>query len=98
MRPTTVDLVGPDESLRALKSLTLVAGGSKASLSIAQGEPSLLSLRRQRDVHADLIVIGKDGESTFGEFLLGRVAQRILSSANCDVLVTPTALTQRKTR
>ena len=86
-----------DESLRALQSLAVIAGGNKASLSMAQGDPSLLSLIRQQDVLADLIVIGKDGESSFGEFLLGRVAQGILSSAKCDVLVTPTAPARRKT-
>lgn len=75
----------------ALRSLTRSAEGSKASISIARGGPSLLSLKRQQDVHADVIVIGKDGQSTFGEFLLGLVAQRILSSAKCDVLVTPRA-------
>ena len=86
-----------DEGLRALKSLTVVAGGSNASLTVAEGDPSLLSLQRQQAVQADLIVIGKDGQSTFGEYLLGRVAQRILARAKCDVLVTPRIPMQRTT-
>jgi nucleotide-binding universal stress UspA family protein len=86
-----------DEGLRALKSLTVVAGGSKASLTIAEGDPSLLSLQRQEAVRAELIVIGKDGQSSFGEYLLGRVAQRILARATCDVLVTPRIAMQRTT-
>ena len=86
-----------DEGLRALKSLTVVAGGRNASLTVAEGDPSLLSLQRQEAVRAELIVIGKNGQSTFGEYLLGRVAQRILASAKCDVLVTPRIPMQRTT-
>jgi len=86
-----------DEGLRALKSLTVVAGGSNASLTVAEGDPSLLSLQRQEAVRAELIVIGKDGQSSFGEYLLGRVAQRILARATCDVLVTPRLAMQRTT-
>ena len=38
---------------------------------------------------AELIVAGKQGRSTLGRFLLGSVSSRILSGANCDMLIVP---------
>jgi nucleotide-binding universal stress UspA family protein len=38
---------------------------------------------------ADLIVAGKQGRSTLGEFLLGSVSRRILAECRCDMLIVP---------
>ena len=41
----------------------------------------------------ELVVVPKDGQSAMGRFLLGRLAQRLVAQAACDVLLLPTAAT-----
>jgi nucleotide-binding universal stress UspA family protein len=42
-----------------------------------------------RGIGADLIVIGSQGRSSLGRFILGSMAQGVLRAAACDVLVVP---------
>lgn len=59
------------------------------SFALAYGPPVRSTLRHARKLGADLIVAGKQGRSTVGDFLLGSVCSRILSEAACDMLIVP---------
>jgi nucleotide-binding universal stress UspA family protein len=48
---------------------------------------SILANASRRD--ADLVVIGKRGNSAIADFLLGSVTRHVLSDVDCDVLVMP---------
>ncbi len=76
-------------ALERLKALIQSAGHGRATSSVGHGDPSQVALEAQPVVSADLIVVGKDGQSALGDFLLGSVAQRLVSDARCDVLVIP---------
>lgn len=45
--------------------------------------------RVQQELDADLVAIGKHGQSVLEDLLLGSVALRTLATAPCDVLVVP---------
>ena len=57
--------------------------------ALAYGPPVCSTLRHAHDLGADLIVAGKRGRSTLGNFLLGSVSSRVLSEATCDMLIVP---------
>ena len=57
--------------------------------ALAYGPPVCSTLRHAHDLGADLIVAGKQGRSTLGNFLLGSVSSRVLSEATCDMLIVP---------
>ena len=80
-----------EQVLRDLRRMIATAQGADVSVAVAPGHAARLTLERQQRIEADLIVIGKDGQSTMGDFLLGSVAQRLLADAVCDVLVIPKA-------
>ncbi|MEO7152462.1 MAG: universal stress protein [Burkholderiaceae bacterium] len=84
--------VGDGEQQRAiarLRSMLASMGLQGARASVDHGDPRRLTLETQLETGADLVVVGKDGQSAMCDFLLGSVAQRVLSSAKCDVLVMP---------
>ena len=57
--------------------------------ALAYGPPVRATLRHAHRLGADLIVAGKQGRSTLGNFLLGSVSSRVLSEATCDMLIVP---------
>lgn len=57
--------------------------------ALAYGPPARATLRHAHRLGADLIVAGKQGRSTLGNFLLGSVSSRVLSEATCDMLIAP---------
>lgn len=59
--------------------------------SVGEGPPCGLALKKSRELSADLIVVGKQGRSALGDFLLGSTARRLLAEADADVLVIPRA-------
>jgi nucleotide-binding universal stress UspA family protein len=59
---------------------------------VEQGDPRRLILAKEKQLGADLIVIGKHG-SMVEELLIGSVARHILSDSKCDVLVDTTGVT-----
>lgn len=63
--------------------------GRSMSFSVGRGAADQLTLRRALALGADLIVAGKQGRSTLGEFLLGSVSGRVLAESACDVLIVP---------
>jgi len=63
--------------------------GMSMSFVPIQGPAVQATLRHAQAIGADLIVAGKRGRSTLGEFLLGSVSRRVLSGSGCDVLIVP---------
>ncbi|MFZ5547348.1 MAG: universal stress protein [Pseudomonadota bacterium] len=59
------------------------------SFSAGPGPAAPAALERAQMLGADLIVAGKQGRSTLGEFLLGSVSGCVLAGAGCDVLIVP---------
>jgi nucleotide-binding universal stress UspA family protein len=55
--------------------------------SIEPGEAPRLILRREKELGADLIVIGKHGDSLLDVMFLGSVTRHIIGGSKCDVLV-----------
>ncbi|NLE10400.1 MAG: universal stress protein [Actinobacteria bacterium] len=55
--------------------------------SVEHGGAAQLILQKATELQVDLIVMGKQGESTLEKMLLGSVTRHVLSGATCDVLV-----------
>lgn len=72
-----------------LRSMLASVGLTRAQASVDHGDPCRLTLEKQRETAAELIVLGKDGPSALCNFLLGGVPQHVLSGAACDVLAMP---------
>lgn len=72
-----------------LQSMLAAIGHAGAQVSVEHGDPRGLTLEMQHTLDADLIVLGQDGASALCNFLLGGVPRRVLSTATCDVLVSP---------
>ena len=53
--------------------------GASMNYALAYGHPVRSTLRHAHRLGADLIVTGKQGRSTLGNFLLGSVSSRVLS-------------------
>ena len=56
---------------------------------VERGDPAPLILAETERIEADLIVIGKSGQSAVEKFLLGSVTRHIVADALADVLVVP---------
>ena len=78
-------------ALERLDALIKSVGHARVTASVGHGEASRVALEAQPAVEADLIVVGKDDQSSIGDFLLGSIAQRLVSDAQCDVLAIPRA-------
>ncbi|MCW5800053.1 MAG: universal stress protein [Nitrospira sp.] len=59
----------------------------RAACIVEQGDPSPVILAQVQAQAADLIVIGKQGQSRAEELLLGSVTRHILAGSSCDILV-----------
>jgi nucleotide-binding universal stress UspA family protein len=53
----------------------------------ATGDPAAVLVEVTREVHADLLIVGREGSDFVARMLLGSVAQRVVLEATCDVLV-----------
>lgn len=82
-------------SLLRLRAMLTAAGLAGAEATVAQGDPALLTLEKQKELGADVVVLGQDGPATLCNFLLSNVAQQVISAGNCDVLLMP-KVTRRK--
>ncbi|MGM9486024.1 universal stress protein [Ideonella sp. YS5] len=79
-----------------MEGLAASSGADPGRLS-DDGRPSPAwecSLAHADRVGADLIVVGKQGESAMAEFLLGSSTRRLLAMSRCDLLVMPRAALQ----
>jgi nucleotide-binding universal stress UspA family protein len=72
--------------LHALKQ-PLEEKGRYVRICVEYGDPYTLILEKEKEIRADLIAIGKHGQSVLEELFLGSVTRHVLSDAACDVLV-----------
>jgi nucleotide-binding universal stress UspA family protein len=79
-RQALTDIQQLVESLPALKQRTALP-------VVMRGDPARVVLDQEAICDADLIVIGKQGNSALEEFLLGSVTRHVLANSKCDVLV-----------
>ncbi|WP_407453714.1 universal stress protein [Methanobrevibacter sp.] len=54
---------------------------------IREGSPAKVILEVAKDEEIDLIVMGSSGKSGFDRFIMGSVADKVVNSAKCAVLV-----------
>lgn len=54
---------------------------------VQQGAPGRVLLEHAEQLDADLVVLGKHGQSAAEELVLGSVTRHVLADAKCDVLV-----------
>jgi len=71
------------------KAERLGLDSTRMGFAVTHGHPVWSTLSRAHGLGADLIVAGKQGRSTLGEFLLGSVSRRLLAESGCDMLIVP---------
>jgi nucleotide-binding universal stress UspA family protein len=54
---------------------------------LAEGEPGASIVKVAEDRHCDLIVLGTHGRTGFRRVLMGSVAEQVMRTAPCPVLV-----------
>lgn len=57
-------------------------------LLVLQGDPVMRIVEQEQEQYAELIVLGKHGESAITEMLLGSVTKRVLTEVQSDVLIS----------
>jgi nucleotide-binding universal stress UspA family protein len=80
-------------SLHQLWCLAATVKSQRTLTTVAEGQPTSAVLQACRETAADLIVVGKSGRSTLGDFLLGSTTRHLLFEADTDLLVLPRAPT-----
>jgi len=65
--------------------------GLRVETAFDRGHASTILLAYADRVHADLIAVGQHGHGVVDRFLFGSVAQEMVRSAKCAVVVTPPA-------
>jgi nucleotide-binding universal stress UspA family protein len=75
------------EQLAAGVAETLRASGLTVETAIRDGEPRSVIVDEARDWPADLIVIGSHGYTGLKRWLLGSIAQAVVTHAPCSVEV-----------
>lgn len=78
------------EATRKMQALSEEAGLPPGTFSVLvmHGDPTSRITDQERAQAADLIVIGKHGESMLEELLLGSVTKYVLAESQCDVLIS----------
>lgn len=71
------------------KAVRLGLDSTRTGFAVAHGHPVWSTLSHARRLGADLLVAGKQGQSTLGEFLLGSVSRHLLAESGCDMLIVP---------
>ena len=66
---------------------TVPATGPRTILATCVGSPNVEIVRYAREHQIDLIVLGTHGRGLIGHMLLGSVAERVVRTAPCPVLV-----------
>ena len=61
--------------------------GLKITQMIREGSPAKVILEVAKEEEIDLIVMGSSGKSGFDRFIMGSVADKVVNSAKCAVLV-----------
>lgn len=83
-------LIAKREAEASMEELCRQAGLAldQARYVLVHGDPSSSVIEQEQVQSADLIVMGKHGESLFEELLLGSVTKHVLAESQCDVLVS----------
>ncbi|MFO0700760.1 MAG: universal stress protein [Nitrospira sp.] len=63
----------------------------RISYTVELGDASRVILAKEQEFAADLIIMGKRGQSIVEELFLGSVTSHVLSGSTCDILVVPYA-------
>jgi nucleotide-binding universal stress UspA family protein len=80
-----IQQAGIELAERACRQLT--AAGLRASKAVPEGDPAAEILKLAEEREADLIITGARGISPIQGLLMGSVADRLLKSARCSLLV-----------
>ena len=74
-----------DTMARFVDQLSIPAG--QLTRHVVHGAPTLRILEHEQSLDVDLIAMGKHGQSTLEELLLGSVTKHVLFETHCDMLV-----------
>lgn len=81
------EMTSQAEQLTAGVAETLRDGGVTAETVVRHGDPRSLIVDEAKEWDADLIVVGSHGYTGLARWLLGSVAQSVVSHAPCSVEV-----------
>jgi nucleotide-binding universal stress UspA family protein len=76
-----------EEGEQALEQVKDLAGDLEVETFLLTGKPATEITRFAREHEADLLIVGTQGKSGLGKLLLGSVAETIIRTAPCSVLV-----------
>ena len=78
------------EATAKMNELVVASGVDEARVRrlVLHGEASALILEQEQELDCDLIVMGKQGDNTLEDVLLGSVTRYALAQSQCDVLVS----------
>ena len=74
-----------EENLREFDELNV--DNLKITHVVREGSPAKVILEVAKEEDVDLIVMGSSGKSGFDRFIMGSVADKVVNSAKCAVLV-----------
>lgn len=73
--------------LAAEKKLAIEKGAHEVESLVVEGAPANEIVRVAKEHHVDLIVIGSHGRGGLSRAILGSVADRVMRTAHCPVMV-----------
>lgn len=76
-----------EEGSQALSRVKVLAGDVAVEMSILEGTPAPEIVKLAHEKKVDLLVIGSHGKKGLERLLLGSVAESVIRSAQCKVLV-----------
>ncbi len=77
-----------EKNLKKVEELKEKSGFDvEISLKVAEGNPAQVILETIGDEDIDLVVIGSSGKTGLDRFIMGSVAEKVVKSAKCSVLV-----------
>jgi nucleotide-binding universal stress UspA family protein len=76
-----------ERAVAEARELLGAPAGVRIETRIATGDPALVLVDLAREAHARLMIVGRRGGDFVARTLLGSVAQRVVQTAPCDVLV-----------
>ena len=75
------------EAAAALAHVKAAGSGVEVQTAVLEGKPATQILQYAKDQNIDLIVVGTQGKKGIERVLLGSVAESVIRSASCRVLV-----------
>lgn len=78
---------GEERAERGKKRVQHVFPGWSVSHEVVNGSPAFEVLNRAEEWHPQLIVVGSDGHTAIGRFVLGSVSQKVLTEAPTSVRI-----------